>query len=55
MLLPPDQALAFVLADNEFDVWLANTRGTTYSLGHSSLSPQDKVIFLFLDVAFLLS
>ncbi|GAY55172.1 hypothetical protein CUMW_162340 [Citrus unshiu] len=38
-----DQALAFVLADNEFDVWLANTRGTTYSLGHSSLSPQDKV------------
>ncbi|KAK9222578.1 hypothetical protein WN944_011014 [Citrus x changshan-huyou] len=45
VLLPPDQALAFVLADNEFDVWLANTRGTTYSLGHSSLSPQDKYVY----------
>ncbi|KAH9793466.1 Lipase [Citrus sinensis] len=47
VLLPPDQALAFVLADNEFDVWLANTRGTTYSLGHSSLSPQDKIFTWF--------
>ncbi|KAK0588707.1 hypothetical protein LWI29_004452 [Acer saccharum] len=41
LLLPPDQALAFVLADNGFDVWLANTRGTKYSRGHAYLSGND--------------
>lgn len=41
LLLPPDQSLAFLLADNGFDVWLANTRGTKYSRGHASLSPND--------------
>ncbi|XP_054790091.1 triacylglycerol lipase 2-like [Prosopis cineraria] len=39
-LLPPNQSLAFVLADSGFDVWIANTRGTKYSLQHSSLSPK---------------
>jgi hypothetical protein len=46
LLLSPDQSLAFLLADNGFDVWLANTRGTKYSRGHASLSPNDPVIFL---------
>ncbi|KAK0590147.1 hypothetical protein LWI29_023230 [Acer saccharum] len=41
LLLPPDQALVFVLADNGFDVWLANTRGTKYSHGHAYLSGDD--------------
>ncbi|KAJ6401386.1 hypothetical protein OIU84_016744 [Salix udensis] len=41
LLLPPDQSLAFLLADNGFDVWIANTRGTRYSRGHVSLSPDD--------------
>ncbi|XP_062107318.1 triacylglycerol lipase 2-like isoform X2 [Humulus lupulus] len=41
LLLPPHQSLAFLLADNGFDVWIANTRGTKYSRGHASLTPED--------------
>ncbi|XP_031262184.1 triacylglycerol lipase 2-like [Pistacia vera] len=42
----PEQALSFLLANNGFDVWIANGRGTVYSLGHKSLSPDNAVIFL---------
>ncbi|XP_054818020.1 triacylglycerol lipase 2-like [Prosopis cineraria] len=38
----PDESLGFILADNGYDVWLANTRGTRYSSGHTSLTPSDK-------------
>ncbi|XP_075670736.1 triacylglycerol lipase 2-like [Castanea sativa] len=41
LLLPPDQSLTFLLADNGFDVWLANTGGSKYSRGHTSLSPNE--------------
>ncbi|RDX74414.1 Triacylglycerol lipase 2, partial [Mucuna pruriens] len=37
----PDESLGFILADNGYDVWLANTRGTQYSSGHKSLNPND--------------
>lgn len=46
LLSPLDQSLALLLADNGFDVWLVSTRGTKYSLGHTSLSPDDDVHFL---------
>uniref|UniRef100_A0A2N9ESV2 Partial AB-hydrolase lipase domain-containing protein n=1 Tax=Fagus sylvatica TaxID=28930 RepID=A0A2N9ESV2_FAGSY len=41
LLNSPDKSLAFILADNGFDVWLANTRGTIASRGHTSLSAND--------------
>ncbi|KAL6135176.1 hypothetical protein ACLB2K_067404 [Fragaria x ananassa] len=41
LLNPPNQALAFILADKGFDVWLANARGTQASRGHKSLNNID--------------
>lgn len=35
----PTKALAYVLADKGFDVWLCNARGTWHSRKHRNLDP----------------
>ena len=44
----PDESLEYMLADSGFDVWIANTIGTRWSLKHQSLNPTEPVSFLIL-------
>ncbi|XP_008802257.2 triacylglycerol lipase 2 [Phoenix dactylifera] len=41
VLNSPEESLAYILADNGFDVWIANTRGTKWSRRHVSLTPSN--------------
>ncbi|KAG5307850.1 LIP3 Lipase, partial [Pseudoatta argentina] len=42
VLLGPHKALAYVLCDNGYDVWLTNARGNTYCKSHKYYSIKDR-------------
>ena len=42
-----DVAPAFVLARMGYDVWLGNSRGNKYSLGHTTYSTKDSAYWQF--------
>ncbi|XP_044010367.1 lipase 1-like [Aphidius gifuensis] len=46
-LLGPNKDLAFILADEGWDVWLGNVRGNTYGRSHEELSPKNNEFWKF--------
>ncbi|XP_044010331.1 lipase 3-like [Aphidius gifuensis] len=47
LCLGPQRSLAMQLADEGYDVWLGNYRGTNYGRSHIKLSPNDKKFWDF--------
>lgn len=47
ILTGPQNALAYLLADNGYDVWIGNARGNNYSTSHKTLSPKSEECWKF--------
>ncbi|XP_015125978.1 lipase 3 [Diachasma alloeum] len=47
LIAGPQKALAFMLANAGYDVWLGNSRGNTFSRGHTKYSSLDKQYWMF--------
>ncbi|XP_043260210.1 lipase 3-like isoform X2 [Colletes gigas] len=47
VLLGPKKALAYVLCNNNYDVWLGNARGNAYSRKHKHYTTRDKEFWDF--------
>lgn len=42
-----NESLAYILADNGFDVWMGNVRGNTYSRAHTKWSTDSRQFWEF--------
>ncbi|CAK9822142.1 Lipase 3 [Anthophora retusa] len=47
VLLGPSKALAYMLCDNGYDVWLGNARGNAYSRKHKQYTTKDREFWNF--------
>lgn len=47
VLQGPDNALAYILADEGFDVWMGNARGNKYANRHTIMDPKDSDFWQF--------
>ncbi|XP_075231284.1 lipase member J-like isoform X2 [Lycorma delicatula] len=47
VLMGPNKSLAFLLADQGYDVWIGNSRGTSYSKNHVNMSTRSKDFWKF--------
>jgi len=47
IMQPPERALAYMLADRGYDVWLGNARGNTYSRSHVNMTKDDPEFWKF--------
>ncbi|XP_055716021.1 lipase 3-like [Phlebotomus papatasi] len=47
VVIGPDRALAYLLADEGYDVWMGNARGNTHSRAHISINPDRRAFWDF--------